>query len=54
MRYVAVTDGDKVTAEAKFGFAVNGYGVGDLVARVDAVSDSAIDHLCGEYGQAGA
>ena len=31
MRYVAVTDGDKVTAEARFGYAVNGYGIGDLV-----------------------
>ena len=30
MRQVAVTEGDKVAAEATFGFAVNGYGVGDL------------------------
>jgi L-arabinose isomerase len=51
MRSVAVTDGDKVSAEARFGFSVNGYGVGDLVARVDAVSDSAIDGLCGEYAE---
>jgi L-arabinose isomerase len=49
MRYVAVTDGDKVAAETKFGYAVNGYGVGDLVARVDSVSDSAVDKLVGEY-----
>jgi L-arabinose isomerase len=49
MRSVAVTEGDKVAAEARFGFSVNGFGVGDLVARVDAVSDSAIDQLCGEY-----
>ena len=40
MRQVAVTEGDKVAAEAKFGFAVNGYGVGDLVAQVNAVSDA--------------
>ena len=32
MRQVAVTEGDKVAAEMKFGFAINGYGVGDLVA----------------------
>ena len=32
MRQVAVTEGDKVAAEMKFGFATNGYGVGDLVA----------------------
>ncbi len=31
MRQVAVTEGDKVAAEMKFGFAINGYGVGDLV-----------------------
>ncbi len=31
MRQVAVTDGDKVEAEIKFGYSVNGYGVGDLV-----------------------
>ena len=32
MRQVAVTEGDKVATEMKFGFATNGYGVGDLVA----------------------
>ncbi len=37
MRQVAVTEGDKVAAEMRFGFAVNGYGVGDLVAKVNAV-----------------
>ncbi len=49
MRYVAVTDGDKVSAEAKFGFAVNGYGVGDLVKYVNEVTDKAIDALVVEY-----
>ncbi|HEY2881048.1 MAG TPA: L-arabinose isomerase [Pirellulales bacterium] len=49
MRYVAVTDGDKVSAEAKFGFAVNGYGVGDLVKRVNEIGDDAINTLCKEY-----
>jgi L-arabinose isomerase len=49
MRYVAVTEGDKVSAEARFGYSVNGYGVGDLVAKVNAVSDSNIDALCKEY-----
>ena len=38
MREVAVTEGDKVEAQARLGFSVNGYGVSDLVARVDAVS----------------
>ena len=36
MRQVAVTEGDKVAAEMKFGFSTNGYGVGDLVAKIDA------------------
>jgi L-arabinose isomerase len=49
MREVAVTEGDKVSAEAKFGFSVNGYGIGDLVQHVDAVSDDAITKLCLEY-----
>ncbi|MDA0813547.1 MAG: L-arabinose isomerase, partial [Verrucomicrobia bacterium] len=42
MREVAVTDGDKVAAEMRFGYAVNGYGVGDVVAHVDAVSTASV------------
>ena len=49
MRQVAVTEGDKVATEMKFGFATNGYGVGDLVATVAKVKDAAIDALCAEY-----
>jgi len=49
MRFVAVTEGDKVAAEARFGYSVNGYGIGDLAERINAVSDSAVDHLCAEY-----
>jgi L-arabinose isomerase len=49
MRQVAVTEGDKVSTEMKFGFATNGYGVGDLVARVNAVSDAAAAKLAAEY-----
>jgi len=51
MRQVAVTDGDKVAAEARFGFSVNTHGVGDLVAVMESVSDTAIDTLCAEYEQ---
>src|SRR5690349_14787403 len=39
MRYVAVTEGDKVEAEKKFGYSVNGYSVGDLVEHVDSITD---------------
>jgi L-arabinose isomerase len=49
MREVAVTEGDKVSAQIKFGFAVNGYGVGDLVKRVEAVSDRQIDASVKKY-----
>ncbi|MDB5263159.1 MAG: L-arabinose isomerase [Adhaeribacter sp.] len=49
MRYVAVTEGDKVEAEIKFGFSVNTYGIGDLVKVINQVSDSAIDQLTQEY-----
>lgn len=49
MREVAVTEGDKVAAQMKFGFAVNGYGVGDLVQRVNAVTPAAISKLVQEY-----
>ncbi len=49
MRFVAVTDGDKVEAEYKFGFAVNTHGIGDLVAVINQTSDAAIDKLISEY-----
>ena len=49
MRQVAVTEGDKVEAERRLGYAVNGYGVGDLVEHVDAAADADIDALCDEY-----
>ncbi|MEU4238508.1 L-arabinose isomerase [Actinoplanes sp. NPDC026619] len=49
MRDVAVTEGDKVEAERHFGTSVNTYGVNDLVAVVDAVSEKAIDDLVEEY-----
>ncbi|MGO9245765.1 MAG: L-arabinose isomerase [Verrucomicrobiia bacterium] len=51
MRQVAVTEGDKVAAEAKLGYAVNGYGVGDLVKVVNEAGDAAITRLCDEYVQ---
>ncbi|WP_116789064.1 L-arabinose isomerase [Flavobacterium psychrotrophum] len=49
MRFVAVTDGDKVEAELQFGFSVNSYGIGDLVALIDAVSANDIEALIEEY-----
>ena len=49
MREVAVTEGDKVMAQMHFGYSVNGYGVGDLVNRVQAASDQQVDSLVAEY-----
>lgn len=49
MREVAVTEGDKVAAQLQFGFSVNGYGLGDLVAMVNQVGDAAIDRLIKNY-----
>ena len=51
MRYVAVTEGDKVSAEAKFGYSVNYHGVGDLVQAMNEISDEAVTKLCAEYEQ---
>jgi L-arabinose isomerase len=41
--------GDKVEAQIQFGWSVNGYGVGDLVQYVNAVSDAEVDRLMEEY-----
>jgi L-arabinose isomerase len=51
MREVAVTDGDKVNAQMRLGYSVNGYGVGDLVRYVNEVSDSEIDRLVRDYDE---
>ena len=52
MREVAVTEGDKVEAQARLGFSVNGYGVADLAARVAAVADAEVDRLVDAYADA--
>jgi L-arabinose isomerase len=49
MREVAVTEGDKVAAQIQFGYAVHGYGVGDLVACVNEVSDGEIKKQVRQY-----
>lgn len=43
MRQVSVTEGDKVSAEATFGFSVNTYGLGDLVKVVNEISDASVE-----------
>ncbi len=49
MREVAVTEGDKVAAQIRFGYSVNTWGVGDLVAVVNQVSQGDINALVDEY-----
>jgi len=49
MRNVAVTEGDKVEAELRFGFSVNTFAVGDLVEVINGVTDQQIDDLVSEY-----
>ena len=49
MRDVAVTEGNKVSAQIKFGFSVNGYGVGDLVKFIKEIKDGEIEQLLAEY-----
>jgi L-arabinose isomerase len=51
MRQVAVTEGDKVAAEARLGYSVNGYGVGDLVRVVNDVADADVDAAARAYGE---
>ena len=52
MREVAVTEGDKVEAQKKFGYSVNGYGVGDLVSVIEKATASQIDKMMAEYKKA--
>ncbi|QPZ38437.1 L-arabinose isomerase [Paramicrobacterium chengjingii] len=51
MRNVAVTEGDKTEAELRLGVSVNTWGIGDLVAAVDAVTEDAVDALVAEYDE---
>ena len=51
MREVAVTEGNKVSAQIQFGYSVYGFGVGDLVERVKSVSDAETEELMELYRQ---
>lgn len=52
MRQVAVTEGDKVAAEIRLGYSVNYHAVGDLVARINAVSPRDVAGQCAAYDAA--
>ena len=49
MRDVAVTDGDRVESEIRYGWNVNYYGIGDLAEIACSVSKSEIDAKMKEY-----
>ncbi|MCL2322970.1 MAG: L-arabinose isomerase [Oscillospiraceae bacterium] len=49
MREVAVTEGDKVEAQIKFGWNVNYYGVGDFAKKVNEILEEEIDKIIEEY-----
>jgi len=52
MREVAVTEGDKVEVQAKLGWQVNTWAVGDLVQEMNAVTDDEVESLFEEYKKA--
>ncbi|MFY9203947.1 MAG: L-arabinose isomerase [Limnochordia bacterium] len=49
MREVAVTEGNKVSSHIQFGFAVDGYGLGDLVSLYNQVDQDELQALLDEY-----
>lgn len=49
MREVAVTEGNKVSAQLKFGYSVNTHAVGDLVGVISSITQGEIDALINEY-----
>jgi len=49
MRYVAVTEGDKVEGEIRFGWSINTYPAGDLAERVNDITNAQVNELMDEY-----
>jgi len=49
MREVAVTEGDKVEAQIKLGWQVNGWGIGDLTDKAATVTQEEIDAKIAQY-----
>ena len=49
MREVAVTDGDKVEAQIRFGMSVNGYDSSDIINKMKLVTDAQVDALVAVY-----
>ncbi|NLJ40769.1 MAG: L-arabinose isomerase [Clostridiales bacterium] len=49
MREVAVTDGDRVESQIKYGWEVNYYAIGDLVELISQVTDKEVEEKIKEY-----
>ncbi len=49
MRDVAVTEGNKVSAQIRLGYSVYGYGISDLVGSVNTIADAEVEKLVKEY-----
>ena len=49
MREVAVTEGDKVEAQIRFGFSVNGFDSSDVVKQINKVSENDLNKLLEVY-----
>ena len=49
MREVAVTEGDKVAAQMRFGMSVNGYDSSDVVKHIALVKEEDVERLLAEY-----
>ena len=52
MRNVAVTEGNKVSAQIDLGYTVNGYGVGDLVQSIQQATEAQVNQLATVYDEA--
>ena len=51
MRDVAVTDGDRVESQIRYGWEVNYYAVGELVELVNAVTEAETDSMMAAYAE---
>ena len=49
MREVAVTEGDKVEAQIRFGFSVNGFDSSDVVKHINKITDAELNNLLAVY-----
>ncbi len=49
MREVAVTEGDKVAAQQRFGFSVNGFDSSDVVKHINKVKSADVSNLLAVY-----